>query len=66
MKQAIDLKSLGKIISLFVLLAVVYLDATYDNYQASSVVYIIVGLIAGADVRDVLSQYITPAKKDKE
>ena len=66
MKQAIDLKSLGKIISLFVLLAVVYLDATYDNYQASSVVYIIVGLIAGADVRDVLSQHITPAKKDKE
>lgn len=65
MSKGIDLKSLGKIVSLLVLLAIVYLDATHGDYQAGAVVYIIVGLIAGADVRDVISQYVLPDKKDK-
>ena len=65
MGQRIDLRTVSKIVSLFVLLSIVYIDASHSDYSASPIVYIIVGLIAGADLRDVISQYIGIDKKDK-
>ena len=63
MVKNIDLKNLSKIISLLILLAIVYIDASHNDYEANIVVYLVVGLIAGADVRDIVKQYLEPENK---